>query len=819
MTKPHTLARIAERRGESSTVDLPLPAPALPRATVPRLGTAPTWIRAVLGAEDIEPPTPSDLEHYEDYEGYEDYEHEHEALRISRILADEARAPASDDAARRGSPVPPVPDRRRAPTKEIIQRDQLLPPGHQIPGSRYRVVRWLGEGGMGVVYEAEHVEMQRRAAVKILLPQVCHNPAVVRAFRDEARAASRIQSDLIVQLYDFVELPDDRLMIAMELLSGQTLYQALEQPMELPRALGILRQVCRGLSAAHAAGVVHRDIKPENVFLTTKDGRPDAVKLVDFGIAAIHDGTEPTAIRGGTPYYLAPEVGVHGSVAPSVDVYAWGCMAFELLTGRVPFEGDDTAAVLRAHLAEPAPAPSSLRPEVPAALDALVLRCLDKDPATRFPNMLEVEAALCEAQVEHGLRTAWDDLTLPLVDPERRARLAALLPKAAPPPRRRRSTAALVLGALLLVSSGAAIEALTTRDVDAHAGLAPMAWVEERGNEARDAAAKALFVFPPVDEPEHATAYTVVRTLERHEGPQRDAALELAATLRAELAATLVRLGDEYWTQTGGRGFASAYYDQALLFDPRHPLARARSSLDAAGLQALTVRAAALAFSESELLGAEPLVVLALPDAESRTSELLALRDKRSRRAAELDRTLAKLGGLSLPVAADGPLGKGTREPDGGDEPSIRAAGVGGGGEPARVAEPIGAESEPARVDRTRAKALASKGRAALVAGELGRAEALFEQALGHDRHQVVALAGLRDVAFERSAYDRAVRLGERVVRERPRMAEDRLRLGDAYLKVLRYHDALEQYERAHALGEDRADWRIDKVRKKLGLR
>jgi tetratricopeptide (TPR) repeat protein len=705
-----------------------------------------------------------------------------------------------------------------------------LRPGQQIPGSRYRIVRWLGEGGMGVVYEAEHVDMQRRAAVKILRSEACHKPAVVRAFRDEARAASRIQSDLIVQLYDFAELPDERLMIAMELLTGSTLHQELSQPMPLPRAVGILRQVCRGLSAAHAAGVVHRDIKPENVFLTTKEGRADAVKLLDFGIAAIHDGTQTTAIRGGTPFYLAPEVGTSGSVAPSVDVYAWGCMAFELLTGRVPFPGDDLTEVQRSHLVVPPPAPSSLRPDVPPAFDAVVLRCLDKDPATRFPNMVEVEAALCEAQLAHGLRTPWDDLTLPLVDPERRARLAELQRETPVPPRsRRRPMLAFVAAAALLFSSGAAIEALAVREVDAHEQAASR-WVEERVQEARDAAAQALFVFPPVDEPTHITSYTVVRSLEQHDGPEREAALEQADALRHELGATLVRLGDEYWSKEGGRAFAVAYYDQALLFDPEQATARERSSLGEAELETFAQRAAALAFSESELLGAEPLVVLAAPDTEARTAELMALRDKRSRRAAELDRMLAQLCGLSTTAVAEGsaraprvelaaaalPVPADAADPAGaveaeGEAPRVTEVA------PSRAGGVATAQHEPSLSDRTRARSLARKGRRALSAGDLEDAEALFEQALGHDRHQVDALAGLRDVAFERGAYHRAVKLGERAARVRPQDGEHRLRLGDAYLKVLRYRDALAQYERAHALGEDRAEWRIAKVRKKLG--
>jgi tetratricopeptide (TPR) repeat protein/tRNA A-37 threonylcarbamoyl transferase component Bud32 len=799
MTRPQTLVRVPERRCESHTVDLPPRAPDHAR-DAPLRNTI-TRVRAMLGGLWTQ--------------AFEADRIAHERLQTSPMLA-------PDD----------------VPREEPARERGLVPlrPGQRIPGSRYRIVRWLGEGGMGVVYEAEHIDMQRRAAVKILRAEACHNAAVVRAFRDEARAASRICSEFIVQLYDFAELPDDRLMIAMELLSGHTLHHELSQRMEIPRAVGILRQVCRGLVAAHAVGVVHRDIKPENVFLTTKDGRADAVKLVDFGIAAIHDGTESTAIRGGTPYYLAPEVGVHGSVAPSVDVYAWGCLAFELLTGRVPFEGDDTVEVLRAHLAVPPPVPSSLRSEIPAGLDAVILRCLDKDPASRLPSMVEVEAALCEAQLAHGLRTPWDDLPLPMVEPARRERLAALLPDAAPPAgRRRRPLVMLVASAALLLSSGAALASWGSRDASAQAQHDDAAFIDARGREARAAAAKALFVFPPVDEPHHPTAYTVVRTIEQHEGPLRAAALALAAELRAELAATLVRLGNDYWGKDGGRVFATAYYDQALLFDPNDAVARERSSMSEAQREAFALRAWTLSFAEAELLGAEPLVVLAATDPDARLHELTALADRRRRRTAALDRTLAQLCGLSPDAVADDPA---TRSAGRTTPPATsslaEASSPDQGGSRARVGADEGGEtSGPSagksggrpRAERATAasfaaaKALASKGKAALAAGHLGNAEALFEQALGHDRNHVAALAGLRDVAFERSAYERAVKLGERVVRERPRTAEHRLRLGDAYLKVLLYHDALEQYERAKALGERRADWRIAKVRKMLGTK
>ncbi len=308
-----------------------------------------------------------------------------------------------------------------------------LHPGQRIEGTRYRIVRWLGEGAMGEVYEAEHVDIQRRTAVKILRAEVSHDDAVVEAFRNEARAACRVGSELIVDIYDFVPIPDGRLMICMKLLEGTTLWKALAGPMEVPRAVGILRQVARGLAAAHGAGVVHRDIKPENIFLTRRDDREDAVKLLDFGISAIHDGSERMLLRAGTPHYTAPEVISGGSVDASVDIYAWGCLAYEVLTGRLPFDGDTHVEIFAGHLEREAALPSRVRSSLPPAFDALVMGCLAKDPAQRIASMTEVEAALCEAQLAAGIVTTWDDLSLPPVEDERRERLMALLPTSPEP--------------------------------------------------------------------------------------------------------------------------------------------------------------------------------------------------------------------------------------------------------------------------------------------------------------------------------------------------------------------------------------------------
>lgn len=301
-------------------------------------------------------------------------------------------------------------------TGEVKNEFVRLAAGDLLAGTRYRIVRWIGEGGMGVVYEAEHVDLERRVALKVLRSEYCRRPETVRLFRDEARATSRIGSDNIVEIYDFAELRDGRLAIAMELLDGHDLTRFRGQAMESGRAVGILRQVCRGLSAAHAAGIVHRDVKPENVYLHTRRGRSDAVKIVDFGIAAFMSSEGNPVIPAGTPYYVAPETIVFGAVSPRVDIYALGCLAYELLSGRVPFEADELQHVLQMHVDQPPQPLVELVPECPPSLAAVVMLCLEKDPERRFADMADLEAALCEAQIAGGLRSSWDDLTLPDVE-------------------------------------------------------------------------------------------------------------------------------------------------------------------------------------------------------------------------------------------------------------------------------------------------------------------------------------------------------------------------------------------------------------------
>ncbi|HEY8376721.1 MAG TPA: serine/threonine-protein kinase [Nannocystis sp.] len=319
------------------------------------------------------------------------------------------------------------------------ERNRLrLVPGRVIPGTRYRLIRWLGEGGMGVVYEAEHVDIERKAALKILRYDLSRQPEFVQVFRAEARAASRTGHPNIVEVFDFGELPDGRLFICMELLDGKDLVPASETDARPPaEVIPILRQLCKALGAAHKAGIVNRDIKPENIILVRKGGRDGVVKVVDFGISAMV-GDERHGKIAGTPHYMAPEQIRGQPFDGRLDQYALGCVAYELLTGNPPFPGDVLDAVLLAHCDEAPPPFRQVRPDltIPPALEQVVLRCLSKRPEDRYPDMNELEAALCEAQIAAGLRTAWDDLPLPELPPERAERLRARMPGPKPPPRR-----------------------------------------------------------------------------------------------------------------------------------------------------------------------------------------------------------------------------------------------------------------------------------------------------------------------------------------------------------------------------------------------
>ena len=269
-------------------------------------------------------------------------------------------------------------------------------------GGRYRLERKLGEGGMGAVYEAEHTGLGKHFAVKVLLDMFTKQRDVLLRFQQEARTASTIGHENIIDIVDIGEEKDGRWYIVMELLKGHDLAHALRDGGALPpaRAASILRQICRALQAAHDKGIIHRDMKPENVFLTTHGDNADFVKIMDFGISKVkqaHDNvrlTQTGAVMG-TPLYMAPEQ-ARGDpdIDHRTDIYAVGVMAYEMFCGRPPFNGPTYIALLTQHLMEQPPRPSVVCPGIAPEIEALLLKSLEKDRNRRFESMAEMAAAL-----------------------------------------------------------------------------------------------------------------------------------------------------------------------------------------------------------------------------------------------------------------------------------------------------------------------------------------------------------------------------------------------------------------------------------------
>jgi serine/threonine-protein kinase len=268
----------------------------------------------------------------------------------------------------------------------------------------YQIERTLGKGGFGVVYVAMDVRLGRRAAIKQLLPELTNNREIVERFFNEAKAAASINHPGIVEIYDVGWHTDGSAYFAMKLLDGDSLGKRLKATGPMPEELAatIARQVASALVAAHARGIVHRDLKPDNIVLVADDEVTigERAILLDFGIAKLF-GDQPlsqrtrTGMMMGTPDYMSPEqCRGAGEVDHRTDVYALGCILFEMLTGRPPFVGAGGGEVLGMHQFVDAPTVRSLRPDISPALEALVMRMLVKKPEDRIQLMSEVAAAL-----------------------------------------------------------------------------------------------------------------------------------------------------------------------------------------------------------------------------------------------------------------------------------------------------------------------------------------------------------------------------------------------------------------------------------------
>jgi len=312
----------------------------------------------------------------------------------------------------------------------------------------YQITEFLAEGGMGAVWVAKHAVMERGAVVKLLHPELGSDPTIVQRFFNEARAAASINDPGIVQVFDVGRLPDGRPYLVMERLAGQTLAARLRQratePPSRSRALEtvtILRLIVRTLVAAHAHGIVHRDLKPDNIFLVRD---PDVVggertKILDFGIAKLTTGQGAHATRAGslfgTPAYMAPEQCADAaSVDARADLYAVGCIAYEMLVGSPPF-GAGGLEVVAAHIRDE-PVPLRQRdPAIPPELEAIVSRLLRKAPAERYASTTELYDALGAIELDASALVTPRPFDVPEAEPATKpARPKAARPRSEPAP-------------------------------------------------------------------------------------------------------------------------------------------------------------------------------------------------------------------------------------------------------------------------------------------------------------------------------------------------------------------------------------------------
>jgi tetratricopeptide (TPR) repeat protein len=670
---------------------------------------------------------------------------------------------------------------------------------------RYLVLEPLGQGGLGEIYAAYDPELDRRIALKLLRVRSGDATALnllrVRLVR-EARALARLQHPNAVSVFD-VGSAHDRVFVAMELVTGRTFRAWLRDTHpEWSKALEVLLPAGRALAAAHAAGLIHRDFKPTNVMVSNAG----ETKVLDFGLAlgverrrampkGVRSGDgqldaldgeaidEPGSLLG-TPGYMAPEqFGAAAPLDPRIDQFAFCVTLYEACYGQRPFRGTTVAEIRDATVEGRRLRPPTDR-DVPSWLAAAIDRGLQTDPGDRFDSMEDLLAALQPA--DSKARRPW--------------------------------IYAAILAVLLVVATTSALG--LARDSSAEVDE-----IVTLTNAARAAAAKAYFVYPPADDPDEDTAYSVIQRLDALDGALEDQADEAAGELRSEFATTLVRLGDRYWDEDGGRPFAVDYYAMALLFNPDDLRARERSLMTVGALANLEQRAKESSFTESELRAAETLTVLAEPDEERRLAKIQRLyANSEGKLGVTTSHHIERLIGKPLERRGEAAMSKTPpRNPPETPEPSLEVIEIDDtdGTDPIPPAESPDPSPKPAdKPDDRDPKAAAARvqaARTAFKANRLDQAEGLFHQALELDSRSLGALAGLAELHFERGQYRLAVKFAKRAVRRSPRSADLHLLLGDAHFKVYEYADARRAYDKAKSLGHPDAAGRIRRLEDRIG--
>jgi serine/threonine-protein kinase len=323
----------------------------------------------------------------------------------------------------------------------------------ELAGGKYKVVRLMAQGGMGVVYEAQHTVVKRRFALKFLRPDLAERRDFLDRFRREAEAAGALESEHVAAAVDFGVAADGAPFIVMEHLVGESLGTLLERETRLPpgRAAELIRQACRGIQAAHAAGIVHRDLKPHNLFVCRRQDGTDLVKVLDFGVAKLQGADQANAATGtgavmGTAPYMSPEQARGDKVVDSAtDVYALGAILYELLSGKRPHPGDSHNAVLHHIGTQPAVPLALAQPGLPDDLVALIERTLSPDPALR-PESAEALGAALAAWARREVWPAAPPIDAPAAAPP------AALPDSPPSPAAVARRGPLLLGAAAAVA-------------------------------------------------------------------------------------------------------------------------------------------------------------------------------------------------------------------------------------------------------------------------------------------------------------------------------------------------------------------------------
>ena len=692
---------------------------------------------------------------------------------------------------------------RRAASETAARSDgPALRAGNLI--DRYLVLGHIGSGGLGDVYAAYDTELERKIAIKLLRTHA--GPAATglgdlhaRALR-EAQALARLRHPNVVTVYD-VGTHEEEIFLAMELVDGLTISGWLQARDRNWREIrDVFVQAGRGLAAAHAAGLVHRDFKLGNV-LVGADGR---VVVLDFGLARALDvgspATDPmtptamgedapslllsgeltdTRMILGTPQYLAPELWNGQPATARSDIFAFCVALYRCLYGMYPFAAK-TAAEHRQAAIDGRIEPPPSRHGVPAWLHRAVVRGLQGDPQRRFDS---VESLL-------------EVLT---TDRRRRRRWITSIAVAVP-----------LLSTTAALASFALRPEPTAQEIDAARRIA---------DEARGAAARGHYVYPPADSPDAPTAIAKVLELEAMPGANAET---LSRDLRAEMADALVALGDRYFERPGGPPFAVDFYAAALVFDPDRDYARERVTLTPGQLADLSNKAVSGEFTPAELVAAEPLAVLADADDERRAEKVrryfagredaaISTRERLGAVLDDEDKKVARSARPSTPAPAD----------DGTIEDRVVPVATEVEAPPAERAAPVdersAAEATSGGRDPQRALQALAEGRTALAQGDLSTALAAFNRALKFDRGNTGALLGLGELHYERGEYHKARTFAKRATAVSPRSGRAWILLGDACFKVLDYDAARDAYTRAAKAGVSAAQSRLQRLDKVVG--